>query len=115
MAKIFYTERDIDDMKARGVTTLDLTDNVVITDLALERAVKYEMKIKRADSAPAPQATYSPSVNLAASSVHSTVQKSDSDAELKQKIKSLVLAKLDGPVDAALLDAVITRVLAGMK
>jgi hypothetical protein len=113
MAKIFYTERDIDDMKARGVTTLDLTENVVITDLALERAMKYEMKIKRVDSAPAPQATYSPSVNLAASSVHNTVQKSD--AELKQKITSLVLAKLDAPVDAALLDAVITRVLVGMK
>ena len=112
MAKIFYTERDIDEMKARGVTTLDLTDNVVITDLALERAMKYEMKIKRVASAPAPQATYSPSVNLAASSVH-TVQKSD--AELKQKIKTLVLARLDGQVDAALLDAVITRVLAGMK
>jgi hypothetical protein len=34
---------------------------------------------------------------------------------LKAKIKSLVLAKLDGQVDPALLDAVITRVLAGMK
>jgi hypothetical protein len=34
---------------------------------------------------------------------------------LKQKIKSAVLARLDGQVDATLLDAVITRVLAGMK
>jgi hypothetical protein len=40
---------------------------------------------------------------------------STSDIELKQKIKSLVLAKLNGQVDAALLDAVITRVLTGMK
>jgi hypothetical protein len=37
------------------------------------------------------------------------------DGELKAKIKSAVLAKLGGQVDAALLDAVITRVLAGMK
>ena len=35
--------------------------------------------------------------------------------QLKQKIKSLVLTKLDGQVDGALLDAVIARVLAGMK
>jgi hypothetical protein len=45
--------------------------------------------------------------------VHTVVQKSDD--LLKQKIKSLVLAKLDGQVDAALLDVVIARVLAGMK
>jgi hypothetical protein len=34
---------------------------------------------------------------------------------LKQRIKSAVLARLNGQVDAVLLDAVITRVLAGMK
>jgi len=113
MPKIFYTERDIDDMKARGVTALDITDNVVITDLALERAMRYEFKITRADSASAPKATFSPSVNLVASSVHQ--QAKASDAELKAKIKSMVLAKLDGQVDAALLDAVITKVLSGMK
>jgi hypothetical protein len=34
---------------------------------------------------------------------------------LRQRIKSAVLAKLDGQVDGALLDAVIVRVLDGMK
>src|SRR5512145_3015026 len=100
MAKIFYTERDIDDMKARGVTSLDITDNVVITDLALERAMRYDFKINRADSASLPKATFSGSVNAAYPRETST-----SDIELKQKIKSLVLAKLNGQVDAALLDA----------
>jgi hypothetical protein len=115
MPKIFYTERDIDDLKARGVTSIDLTDNVVMTDLALERAMRYEMKINRVEHS-APQATYSPSVNLTASTVHTTVVRSPSaDAELRQRIKSAVLAKLDGQVDATLLDAVITRVLEGMK
>jgi len=112
MAKIFYTERDIDEMKARGVMSIDITDNVVITDLALERAMKYEMKINRADSASAPKATLSTSVNLVAAYPR---EASAGDLELKQKIKSLVLAKLGGQVDVALLDAVITRVLAGMK
>lgn len=113
MPKIFYTERDVDELKARGVTSIDLNDNVVMTDLALERALKYEMKINRPQHVAAPQASFSPSVNLAASNVHTIVQKSD--AELKEKIKALVLARLDGQVDVALLEAVITRVLAGMK
>lgn len=114
MPKIFYTERDIDDLKARGVTSIDLTDNVVMTDLALERAMRYEMKVNRVEHS-APKATYSPSVNTHAAYPRETPRESASDVELKQKIKSAVLAKLDGQVDGALLDAVIARVLAGMK
>lgn len=112
MPKIFYTERDIDDMKARGVTSIDVTDNIVLTDLALERAMRYEMKINRMENVPAPKATYSPSVNI-----HAAYQRESAPVnnELKQRIKSAVLAKLDGQVDSALLDAVITRVLDGMK
>ena len=113
MAKIFYTERDIDDMKAKGITSLDITDNVVVTDLALERAMKYDFKINRMETSPAPKAVLSQSVNLAVSSVHEVAHKPDE--ELKTKIKALVLAKLDGQVDAGLLDAVITKVIAGMK
>jgi len=112
MAKIFYTERDIDEMKARGVTSVDITDNVVITDLAVERAMKYDMKINRMENVSAPRASLSASVNLVAAYPR---EASARDVELKGKIKSLVLAKLNGQVDAALLDAVITRVLAGMK
>jgi hypothetical protein len=114
MSKIFYTERDIDDMKARGITSIELTDNIVMTDLALERAMRYEMKINRMEHS-APKATYSPSVNLTASTVHTTVTRNPDHAELRQRIKTAVLAKLDGQVDGALLDAVITRVLDGMK
>ena len=114
MPKIFYTERDIDDMKARGVTSIDVTDNVVLTDLALDRAMRYEMKINRVEQS-APKASYSPSVNTYAAYPREEPRESASDAELKQRIRSAVLAKLDGQVDAALLDAVIRRVLAGMK
>ncbi len=112
MPKIFYTERDIDDMKARGVTSVDITDNVVITDLAVERAMRYDMKINRAEATPAPKATFSGSMNLVAAYPREV---SALDVELKAKIKSLVLAKLNGQVDVALLEAVIVRVLAGMK
>jgi hypothetical protein len=114
MAKIFYTERDIDDLKARGVDSIDVTDNVVLTDLAVERAMKHGMKINRRELS-SPQATYSPSVNTYAAYPREAPRESTSDAELKQKIKTAVLARLNGQVDERLLDAVITRVLAGMK
>ncbi|RIK29667.1 MAG: hypothetical protein DCC56_11580 [Anaerolineae bacterium] len=112
MPKIFYTERDIDEMKARGVKSIDVTENVVITDLALERAMRYEMKINRAEGSSAPKATMSGSVNLVAAYPRA---ESAGDAELKQRIKSAVLAKLDGQVDAAMLDAVIARVVSSLK
>jgi hypothetical protein len=111
MAKVIYTERDIDELKARGATSLDISDNVVITDLALERALKYDMKINRAEHA-APKATLSGSVNLVAAYPRAG---SATDSELKQKIKSAVLARLDGQVDAAVLDAVISRVVSSLK
>jgi hypothetical protein len=114
MPKTFYTERDIDDMKARGVNSIDVTDNVVLTDLAVERAMKHGMKINRLEHS-SPQSTYSPSVNTYAAYPREAPRENGSDAELKQKIRSAVLARLNGQVDEKLLDAVITRVLAGMK
>ena len=112
MPKIFYTERDIDDLHARGVESIDVTDNVVLTDLAVERAMKYGIKINRRELS-APQASYSPSVNTYAA--YPREVNNSTDAALKEKIKAAVLARLDGQVDMALLDAVITKVLAGMK
>ena len=111
MPKIFYTERDIDEMNTRGVGSVEITDNVVITELALERAMKHGMKINRAEQS-SPKATFSSSVNLVGAYPHET---SSPDEGLKQKIKSAVLGKLDGQVDAALLDAVISRVVSSMK
>jgi hypothetical protein len=111
MAKTFITERDIDDMKTQGVTSFDVTDNIVLTDLAVERAVRHGIKLKRAELSAPPKASYSQSVNLVAAFPRPTV----SDAEIIQKVKTMVLAKLDGQVDAALLDAVIARVVSAMK
>ncbi|HEX9333052.1 MAG TPA: hypothetical protein VF896_14265 [Anaerolineales bacterium] len=114
MAKIFYTERDVDDLKARGIDSIDVTDNIVLTDLAVERAMKHGIKINRREQS-SPQATLSPSVNTYAAYPREAPRESASDAELKQKIKSAVLARVNGQVDETLLDAIITRVLAGMK
>lgn len=113
MPKIFYTERDIDDLKARGIDRIDVTDNVVLTDLALERAMKHGIKINRREHS-SPQATYSPSVNTYAAYPREVPRENAAEAELKQRIKSAVLSRLQGQVDERLLDAVITRILAGM-
>jgi hypothetical protein len=112
MAKIFYTERDIDDLKARGIDSLAVNDNVVMTELAVERAMKLGIRIQRREQT-SPQATFSPSVN--AVYPRETPRESAEELERKQKIKSMVLARLNGQVDEALLDAVITRVLARLK
>jgi len=34
MAKEFYTEKDIEDLFQRGVMSLEVNDNVVLTELA---------------------------------------------------------------------------------
>ncbi len=47
MAKEFYTERDIEDMVKRGVTSLQLNDNVVLTELAFEKAQRLGMQLLR--------------------------------------------------------------------
>ena len=57
MPKTFITERDIDDMRTQGVTSFDVTDNIVLTDLAVERAMKHGIKLKRAEISAPPKAT----------------------------------------------------------
>ncbi len=114
MAKIFYTERDIDDLKARGGDSIEVNDNVVLTDLAVERARKLGIKIRRREQS-SPQARFSPSVNIYAAYPKETPRESVADLELTRKVKAEVLRRLNGQVDEAYLDAVIARVLRGMK
>jgi hypothetical protein len=94
MPKIFYTERDIDDLYARGVTCLDVHDGVVLTDLARERMFKYGMMPNRVD----------PKKHV----------EDDPSAVIIHRVKAAVLARLDGQVDAAILEAVVARVVSEM-
>ena len=110
MAKVFYTERDIDDLKARGVKSLDVTDNVVVTDVAAERAMKHGIKLNRVEFRAQPAGLPGQSKNTASAPMQAGGQGAI-DPELKEKIKAGVLARLNGQVDPALLDAVITRVV----
>ena len=55
MAKIFYTERDIDDLFNSGTRSLQVTDDVVLTELAYEKAKRLGLQLvtDRADTPPA--------------------------------------------------------------
>lgn len=93
MAKIFYTERDIEDMHARGVTRLDVHDDVVLTDLARERALRLGVRLER---------------------VKPNAHPADAPGEvLVHRIKAAVLAQLGGRwVDPDVLDGIVRRVVA---
>ncbi len=45
MAKQFFTEHDIEDMAARGQFSLTMSDDVVLTELAFEKAEKLGVKL----------------------------------------------------------------------
>ncbi len=95
MPKIFYTERDIEDLHARGVTSIDVHDGVVLTDLARERMFKLGITPKKITTENHPE---------------------DNRQELLiHRIKAAVLARLNGQVDAVILDSVIRKVIADMK
>ena len=125
MPKEFYTEKDIEDMARRGIQSLVVGDNVVLTELAYEKAARLGVKLildLRPDNPPsAPVRPYlsqkpderpgrapvapRPGANVVAPTVPA------GDVELSQRIKSAVIARLGNQVDEKLLDVIIQRVL----
>lgn len=99
MPKTFYTEHDIEDLAARGVTALDVNDEVVLTDLAREKALNLGLKLVRSAGATATRPGSA----------------STSKDEVVAKVKAAVIARLGSGVDATLLDAVVSRVVASLK
>jgi hypothetical protein len=94
MAKTFYTERDIVDLAGRGVTSLEVNDDVVVTDAARDEALKRGVRLVRSAS-----------------------EQGDvpEQAELVHRVKAAVIARLGDQVNAELLNAVVTKVVKGMK
>ncbi len=118
MAKTFYTERDVEDLFRQGIMTITLADDIVMTDLAYERANKLDMKMVQADETP-PAAPIRPYINTTPSksitkSVNNTsnvqIQNTSRVAEIKTKVRETVKNRMGSSVDAAMLDAVIDRV-----
>jgi hypothetical protein len=134
MPKEFYTERDIEDLFQRGIRSLQVTENVVLTELAYEKArgLGFQLITDRADNPPAaPVRPYIaelqtsrpvPTIGPASSPAEpqksgerndsignvATAQKRD---DVEQRIRSAVIARLGNQVDAKLLDNIIHRVV----
>ncbi len=142
MPKEFYTERDIEDMVKRGIMSLELNDNVVLTDMAYEKANRLGMRLVRDKPENPPGAPVRPYIAqnqnqsrpassagaYPAGSSHAPAQFSSpgggsgvpspvvpppqvDGAELRQRIRTAVIARLGNQVDPGLLDVIITRVL----
>lgn len=112
MAKKFYTERDIEDLAARGVLSLNIDSNTVLTELAFEKAGRLGVTLFQPDQLPpaAPVRPYLSAEKTPAPCNCGEVSGS-SDDQLRQRIRDAVNAKLGTQIDLTLLDTIITRVL----
>jgi hypothetical protein len=94
MAKTFYTERDIQDLADRGVTEIEVNDDVVLTDLGREMALKLGIRLVRATA---------------------THPEDRAEAELIHRVKAAVIARLGDQVDATLLETVVKKVITALR
>ena len=111
MPKEFYTERDIEDMFKRGVMSLQINENVVLTELAYEKANRLGMQLLREKPLEPPAAPVRPYLSQATKPETSAAVPAPAGEDLTARIRSAVLAQLGSQVDPALLDVIIQRVL----
>jgi hypothetical protein len=127
MPKQFYTEKDIEDLFQNGVKSLQVTDNIVLTELAYEKAGRLGLQLvtDQPDTPPAapvrPYLSNTPAVQTkpGKSSVSQVnvqppaTSHEEREKAIEQRIRSAVIAKLGNQVDVKLLDNIIHRVVQG--
>ncbi|MBN2550710.1 MAG: hypothetical protein JXB15_16210 [Anaerolineales bacterium] len=117
MPKVIYTEIDIVDMVKRGALSLEINEDVMLTDLAYEKANRLGLKLVSNKPENPPAAPVRPYI------AQQTTQKQmeatpgaeaprPAADDLTQRIRSAVAARMGNQVDPALLDVIIQRVLA---
>src|SRR5512133_1165882 len=130
MPKQFYTEKDIEDLVQRGTRSLQLTDEIVLTELAYEKAQSLGLQLitNKPDTPPAApvrpylsdgQTTHakpvmgpvSQTASQAAIPPTSSPEERENTSAIEQRIRSAVIARLGNQVDAKLLDNIIQRVV----
>jgi hypothetical protein len=144
MPKEFYTERDIEDLYRRGIRSLQITENVVLTELAYEKAKRLDFQLitDRADNPPAapvrpylsepqtrrtdlPKPTVAPVVPSVSAlpqpaltpPSHEAAQSNvqqETGSDIEKRIHDAVIARLGNQVDATLLNSIIHRVVKGV-
>jgi len=114
MAKKFFTERDIELMSSQGIHSLEINDDVVLTDLAYEKAEKLGVKLVKNQQEKPPCAPVRPYIARESQPVTASEPKPAlpaQDADLKKRVRDAVIARLGSQIDANLLDTIIQRVL----
>lgn len=115
MPKIFYTDRDIEDLYHTGVTTLVVNDDVVVTDLGREKALKLGVELLREYDQPSsapirPYITDKPSPS-AAPSIPQPPAPTLTRAAMEDKVLTAVKDQVGDTVDNNLLKTIIERIL----
>lgn len=111
MPKVFYTERDIEDLARRGVTSVSVTEEVVLTELAREKAERLGVALLREHDTP-PSAPVRPYIaKPTQTSTTPRATPSPDKMDLREKVRQAVIARLGNEVDRNLLETIITRVL----
>lgn len=125
MGKEFFTEKDIEDMWKRGIMSLELSDSIVLTELAYEKANRLGMKLLQPTPDNPPSAPMRPylsvtkpermptSADAAAylPKLESPTGLKTGDLDLQARIKNAVMARMGPQVDPKMLEAIIQRVL----
>lgn len=123
--KTFYTVRDIEDMHAAGVTQIETHDDVVVTDVAREKAIALGIRLVPVEGAavslPGPVsspmvAAGSTTTGPSAASVQPPRTGTAAAADdLVRKVKAAVIARLGTDKYNDVLDKIIPQVMAQLK
>jgi len=116
MPKIFYTERDIEDLFHNGVSTLVINDDVVITDLGREKARKLGVELLKENDQPTsapirPYITEKKSPTAAPSLPQAPAEPAPTKTALEDRVLTSVKGQVGDTVDEGLLKTIIGRVL----
>jgi hypothetical protein len=122
MPKKFYTEKDIEELFKNGTKSLQVNDDISLTDLAYEKAKRLGLQLifDGVDLPPiAPIRPYLSNGSLHTATSVSAKPRVESvtpavappGTDVGQRIRSAVLARLGNQVDAKLLDSIIQRVV----
>ncbi|MBI5295663.1 MAG: hypothetical protein HY869_09320 [Chloroflexi bacterium] len=122
MVKKFYTEKDIEDLFASGVRSLQVDEDIQMTGMAYEKAQRLGLTLLTNAPDQPPSAPVRPYLSSAGSSSAprpaAVMDKAPSlqadplkDSVLAGRIRAAVNARLGDQIDAQLLDTIIRRVL----
>jgi len=112
MGKKFFTERDIEDMVQRGERSLVVNDDIVLTDLAYEKAKRLGVELLQPNDTP-PAAPIRPYINRTSPKPKpsaSQLQTSSKIEAIRANVKSAVRSRLGTQISDELLDRIIDRV-----